>query len=98
VQVISLDGQPLKTAKRILVQAFSEQKMHGFRQEEAGAIVDFGSAPINVRRIEATVRFVGAKPRAATALDEHGYKRGPATLDGATLTLPADGMYTIVER
>ncbi len=33
VHVISLDDQPLATSRKILIQAFSEEKMYGFRAE-----------------------------------------------------------------
>lgn len=98
IQVISLDGQPLAKAKRILIQAFTEQKMYGFHTEADGTIRDFGKAPINVRAIDAEVTFSGAAPRKATALDEHGYAKQELKLAGKTLRLPADSLYTIVER
>lgn len=96
VHVISLDGQPLATSKRILVQAFSEEKMYGFRVS-GGRIEDTGRTPINVREIDASVTF--AKPiAAATALDGHGYAAGAVAVQGGTVTLPKDRLYVIVTR
>jgi hypothetical protein len=56
VQVISLDDQPIATSRKILVQAFSEEKMYGFRVEN-GVIKDVGRAPINVRDIAGKISF-----------------------------------------
>jgi len=98
VAVISLDGLPLKSSRRMLVQAFTEQRILGFRQDPDGTIRDFGNGPINVRAIDATVTFAGTAPRKATVCDGHGYARGEAKLAGNALSLPADALYTIVER
>ncbi|MBN8524920.1 MAG: hypothetical protein J0M02_06280 [Planctomycetes bacterium] len=96
VHAISLDGQPLATSKRILVQAFTEEKMYGFRAA-GGRIEDTGRTPINVRELDASVTF--AKPvAAATALDGHGYGAGAVPVQGGTVTLPKDRLYVIVTR
>jgi hypothetical protein len=96
VHVISLDGLPLATSKRILVQAFTEEKMYGFRAA-GGRIEDTGRTPINVRELDASVTF--AKPVAtATALDAHGNAAGAVALRGGTLILPKDRLYVIVTR
>ena len=44
IHLISLDGQPLATSKKILVQAFTEEKMEGFRANN-GTIADIGHPP-----------------------------------------------------
>lgn len=97
VHVISLDGQPLATSKRILVQSFTEEKMYGFRAS-GGRIEDTGRTPINVRELDASVVF--AKPVAtAVALDGHGYKAGDVAVQGGTtIVLPKDRLYVIVTR
>lgn len=97
VHVISLDGQPLATSKRILVQSFTEEKMYGFRAS-GGRIEDTGRTPINVRELDASVAF--AKPvAAATALDGHGYGAVKVDVQGGTrITLPKDRLYVIVTR
>ncbi len=101
VHVIALDDAPLATAKTILVQAFSEEKMYGFRSSN-GKIEDIGQAPITVRDIGGTVTLrIKGKP-SATILDEHGYARGDAKIEGSAgawvLTLPKDALYTVVKR
>lgn len=99
IWVVALDGQPLKTAKRILVQAFSEERMYGFHAEN-GRITEVGQAPINVRDLAGTVSLPG--DLTGTVLDEHGYPRGAAEVrrqDGRTLlTLPRDSLYTVLAR
>jgi hypothetical protein len=101
VHVISLDGQPLARAKKILVQAFTEEKMTGFKSA-GGVIQDIGRAPVLVRDIDTTVTFSNGAGLKAIALDEQGYARGdvPVQTSGAdaTVTLPKDGMYTILQR
>lgn len=97
VHVISLDGAPLATAKRILVQAFSEERMSGWRAT-AGRIEDVGHAPILVREIDATVTFAKGAGLTATVLDGHGYPAGAAAIEGGRLVLPKDQLYTLVTR
>ncbi len=99
VWVVALDGQPLKSSQRILVQAFSEERMYGFRTE-GNRITDVGQAPINVRDLAGTVSLPGNLT--GTVLDEHGYARGPAEVRreaGRTiLSLPRDSLYTVLGR
>lgn len=99
VWVVALDGQPLATSKKILVQAFSEERMYGFAAEN-GRITDVGQAPINVKDLAGTVSLPGRL--SGTVLDEHGYPRGDADLrrEGArtVLTLPRDSLYTVLTR
>lgn len=97
VHVISLDDQPLAKAKRILVQAFSEEKMYGFKAEK-GVIKDVGRTPINVRDIQATVTFASGGGLKAQALDLNGYAREAITVTGGKLTLPRDTLYVVVTR
>ncbi len=98
VHVISLDAQPLATSRKILIQAFSEEQMYGFRAEK-GVIQDAGRLPINVRDIQATVTFTQSPSLMVTPLDLNGYSAGPATLvTNGAVTLPKAGLYTIVAR
>lgn len=98
VHVISLDDQPLATSGKILIQAFSEEKMYGFRAEN-GVIKDVGRVPINVRDIQGTVTFTNAAGMKATVLDANGYATGNASpVANGTLSLQRDAMYTIVTR
>lgn len=75
VVAVSLDGRPLATSRRVLVQAMSEEKASGFRAEGPPRgerrIVSVGHDPWLVRDLDGLVRF--RRPDAArlkvTALD-----------------------------
>jgi len=98
VHVISLDDQPLATSKKILIQAFSEEKMFGFKAEN-GVIKNVGNAPITVRDLQATVTFTKGAGLKAVALDPNGYARGRAEeVKAGAVVLVRDGMYTVVTR
>lgn len=101
IHVISLDGAPLATSRRILIQAFTEEKMYGFKSSN-GVIENIGRAPITVRDIDATVTIASFGNLKATSLDEQGYARAtlqPSFIEGyATITLPRDSLYTILVR
>ena len=101
VHVISLDAQPLASSKKILIQAFTEEKMYGFKSAN-GVIQDIGQAPITVRDIDAQVTFANGAGIKATRLDEQGYAQSdlPAQVNGtaATVVLPKDALYTVVTR
>ncbi|MGE5756689.1 MAG: hypothetical protein ACM35G_13405, partial [Planctomycetaceae bacterium] len=58
---VSLDGLPLATARKILVQAMSEEKPSGFRTEPAGSgverITSIGHDPWMVKELQGVVRL-----------------------------------------
>jgi hypothetical protein len=101
VHVISLDSQPLSTSKKILVQAFTEEKMYGFKSNN-GVIEDIGRPPITVRNIDVKITFAKGTNIKAIGLDEQGYARENIqpimSSTSATINLPKDGLYTIVTR
>jgi len=75
---VSLDGKPLATSQKILLQVMSEEKASGFATEPAGGqtlrIKSIGHDPWLVKELSGTVRF--KRPDAAklkvTALDANG--------------------------
>jgi hypothetical protein len=75
---VSLDGKPLASSRRILLQVMSEEKASGFTTEPAGngkqRITNIGSDPWLIRKLEGEVRF--KRPDAAqlpvTPLDLNG--------------------------
>ncbi len=105
ILAVSLDGEPLKTCKRIVIQAATWDKPYGFRAQTQGAyerIVSLGGYPLNVEKIDARITLKNAARRAAVVLDENGYPAGRRARtegrDGALiLHLPADAIYTLVE-
>ncbi len=106
VLVVSLDGKPIRESSRLLIQAGTEDRPHGFDTEPVGdrkRISDLGGYPMNVRRVEASVTLLGNAARRVTVLDENGYRmeRRPfasETKDGTLVELPEDSLYTLVER
>ena len=97
IHVIALDGLPLASSRRILVQAFTEQRLFGWRVVD-GRISDLGRAPINVVAVAATVTFAHPAGLSAVVVDGNGMKRGAAALAGGVLTLPTDALYTVLTR
>jgi hypothetical protein len=101
IHVISLDGEPIARSKKILVQAFTEEKMYGFKAAN-GVIQDIGRPPITVRDIDATITLTNGAGIKATALDEQGYARNSLQTRvigaNAIITLPKDSLYTILTR
>ncbi|MBN1672053.1 MAG: hypothetical protein JXR37_13525 [Kiritimatiellae bacterium] len=105
IVAVSLDGQPLASSRRILIQAGSEDHTCGFKtRQENGrkTITELGGYPLNVRKIDATVTLKSAgSRRRVLILDENGYpteRRADASLTGASLgiRLPEDALYTVV--
>jgi hypothetical protein len=78
IVAVSLDGEPLATSKKILLQVMSEEKALDFRTEPAAGglrkIVSVGRDPWLVKRFEGAVRFKrsDAGKLKVTALDENG--------------------------
>jgi hypothetical protein len=84
VVVVALDGQPLSTSSRMLLQVMSEEKAAGFTTEsvEGGLkrIVSIGRDPWMVRDFTGSVIFKRADAGSlkVTALDLNGYPVGDA--------------------
>jgi hypothetical protein len=78
VIAVALDGKPLATSGKILLQVMTEEKPSGFRSEPTGSgekrIISIGRDPWLVREAEGVVRF--KRPDAArlkvVALDPNG--------------------------
>ena len=96
--VISLDDQPLKTSKKILIQTMTEEQPYGFKVED-GKITDLGSAPFGVKNIDARVTLKLEGAAKVIALDENGYATDKAVaVDGNMIHLAGDSIYHIVQR
>ena len=113
VLVVSLDGKPLTTSRRILVQIATEERNFGFQTEPGSAvprgskqplrgnkIVKLGGPPLGVRKFagNVTVKTSGAK---VLALDCHGYlvRELAGRADGGTaIHLLDDCLYYVVEK
>ncbi len=110
--LVSLDGAPLATSGRMLLQVMTEEKNRNYQTEpakvkfskngpevEARKMTDLGTAPLVVRDIEGTVSL--KRPDAAqlkvTALDFNGYPAGAAgTADH--IELKPSTLYYVIER
>ena len=76
---VSLDGQPLATSQRILLQVMSEEKATNFQTEPASdnvkRIKNIGQDPWLVKELSGEVKFKrrDAAQLTVTALDLSGY-------------------------
>jgi hypothetical protein len=84
VVVVSLDGRPLASSRRMLLQVMSEERSTGFRTEDLPGgtkrIVSIGADPWQVKDIAGTVVFrrADASRLRVTALDQRGCPAGSA--------------------
>ncbi len=100
---VSLDGKPLATSSKILLQVMSEDVPTGFRAEptEKGLkrIIDIGRDPWRVKNLSGTVKFKRADAASlkVMALDFSGY---PAKPIGAAAEIKLDlrTMYYLITR
>lgn len=101
VLFVPLDGKPLRTSRKMLLQVMSEDTNYGWNAPGTGKreIVGLGTAPVNVRRFGGTVTLTRPDSRQLkiTPLDWNGYPAGKATT-GASITLQPTVMYYLVER
>jgi hypothetical protein len=101
IVAVALDGKPLATSSRILLQVMSEEKATNFTTEPAGGgrlkITNIGNDPWLVKKLEGEVRFKrpDASKLKATPLDPNGM-----ALEGggsaARITLRADAPYYLI--
>ena len=112
VQIVSLDGEPLATSGRILVQVGTTARLTGWetrpvefdfdKQKVKGEhIVNTGKPPWRIAetRVRLTVR--NARVAAATLLDVGGYAAGDVPVsregDSISLDLPPNTMYLVLK-
>ena len=102
IVLLALDDLPLSTARRLLIQAVTEDRPTGWRTR-AGVIENLGGLPWRVRTLDASIAFAwaGPAPRRVVALDGNGVA-APSdetwSLDDGRLhvTLPKDRLYTLI--
>jgi hypothetical protein len=98
---VALDGKPLASSGRILLQVMSEEKASGFTTEPAGSgkqrITNIGSDPWLIRALAGEVRFT--RPDAAelpvTPLDGNGMPLERKGNAGRIVLQPAVAYYII---
>ncbi len=105
ITVIALDDAPLAESTKILVQAATYDRPHGFttepRDDGFREITNLGGYPLNVRKLDARVTIRSGTASEAIVLDHNGTvtDRSADTEagDGAlTITLPSDRIYTLI--
>ena len=103
IVVVSLDGQPLRSSARMLLQVMSEEKGTAFQAEPAGdgvqRIQNIGTDPWLVRDLNGMVSLKrpDAETLKVTALDLNGY---PGTVIGSakTISLQPATVYYLISR
>ncbi len=105
VALVSLDGEPLRKSRKMLLQVMTEDANYGWKTSGADPrkIESIGGPPIVVRKLAGTVTITGpdAEKLTAVALDFNG--RPKKTLDRPkSATLPVkllpDCLYYIITR
>lgn len=101
ILAVSLDGKPLSTSSRILVQAMSEEKPTQFATEPTGEgvfrITNIGHDPWLIKELAGTLRL--SRPDAGqlkvTALDLNGYPAKEIGTAASFALLPSHAYYLI---
>lgn len=110
---VSMDGQPIKTSKKILVQVGTESRPTGWVEKPATIsleggksiqgfeVANFGKAPWQVASADLDVIIKNPGLRKATVLDMNGNGAGPVTLTksdgGFRFKFPSNAMYVVLE-
>jgi hypothetical protein len=98
---VSLDGKPLATSARILLQVMSEDRPTGYHTEDAGPgqkrITDIGHDPWLVKDLTGTVKLKRGDSGAlhVTPLDFNGYLQKPRG-SAAQIKLDAQTVYYLI--
>jgi hypothetical protein len=113
IAVVALDGEPIATSGRLLVQMGTQARPAGFAHEPADLLVN--GKPMAARRIaslgdpsvwaieklDATVNLANPRLTRARVLDSNFQAIGEvplqATPGGVSITLPADALHLLVE-
>ena len=112
ILAVPLDGQPLRTSRRVLVQVGTLARPTGWTTRPvtlsrknsppvaAHEITAHGKAPWLIADTDATLTLKNAVLTTAVALDPNGEARGDVpltrTASGVTLTLPRDALYIVL--
>jgi hypothetical protein len=114
VMVVSMDGQPLASSERILVQTGTISRPSGWQQrphtwtDDQGRshkgyeIVNYGGPPWRVISNDTTIGVRNGTVTQGTVLDMNGMPRGQVAMerDGGALIfrMPSDAKYVILHR
>jgi hypothetical protein len=98
IVLVSLDGEPLRRSRRMLLQVMSEEKPTDFATEETGdvkKISNLGRDPWQVKALQGSVKFKGEVQ--IQPLDFNGYPAG-STRRSAQIELRPETIYYSVTR
>ena len=103
VLLVAMDGQPVRTSKKLLLQVMSEDNNYGWSAPGTcmRAIADAGGPPIVVKKFSGRVSLT--RPDAATlrvkALDANGYEdKGCRCAGGKDIELLPTTLYYVIEK
>ncbi|HWB60826.1 MAG TPA: hypothetical protein VG733_15120 [Chthoniobacteraceae bacterium] len=100
---VSLDGLPLASSRRMLLQVMSEEKPTGFETQDVSSgikrIINIGRDPWLVKELKGAVAFKRADAASlkVTALDFNGYPEGDASTAEKIVLMPKT-MYYLISR
>jgi len=102
IMVISLDGKALVESEKLLIQAMTEDQLHGWKTE-GDTIIRLGEYPINVKEIDAEVYIKNCPQISFVAtLDGNGYVKGipqfHMQMGGLRVKLDRDAIYTVASK
>ena len=111
--VVSMDGEPIKTSKKVLVQFGTKSRPTGWIEKQATIsldggkttpgfeVVNFGKAPWQVVSADLTVEIANPALRKCTVLDANGnaVKTIPLakTANGVRFQFPSEALYVVLE-
>jgi hypothetical protein len=98
IVLVSLDGEPLRSSRRMLLQVMSEERPTDFAAEQSGEvkrITNLGRDPWQVKALQGSVKFKGEVQ--IQPLDFNGYPAG-STRRGSQIELMPETLYYSVTR
>jgi hypothetical protein len=103
VMLVSLDGKPLASSAKMLLQVMTEDNNNGWSAPGQGMrkVVDIGGPPLVVRNLSGRVTFKrgDASSLKVSPLDFNGYRSGAASLGATgTLELKPRTLYYVIEK
>lgn len=104
IVLVSLDGQPIGTSKKLLLQVMSEEQNSGWKTEPAEGgkkrIVSIGRDPWQIKPISGAVRLKRSDARAmeVVALDHNGIPKEKAGTADQIQLLPGTLYYSITSK
>ena len=103
ILLVALDGLPIATSTKLLLQVMSEEKPFGWTTDVTTGprtITNAGSAPIMVRNLAGVVNLKRADAASlrVTALDFNGYRTSAPVQAAASITLGVATPYYLIEK